>query len=400
MFLLLAFLVEFYFGKKTLSAIKQKFPNVSPKRLKTTTWFLIIFLNIYPVFLVTVWIYASFSHTNVLVPQNKYFDYLILFPFWISILIATQCDLIFLIIDFLKLPLFPVYKKFKEKYLRIQKTVVFVVIIFFVFYVPIRIVYDHFIIDVTQIKYVKENLPAELNNFKLVFISDIQADRYTTKAKLRKYISLVNEQNPDLVLIGGDVITSTPNYIEEAARYLGAIKSKYGVYSCVGDHDNWAYHNNYSKSLHDVTQALNKYDVKMINNDHRVIMLDSAKILISFLTNTYVEHTSKTETDSISNVRGTYGLKILLTHQPNINSLKAAEKFNYNLFLAGHTHGGQITFLFPFINLTPTLLETKYVKGEFHFGKLFAIVTRGLGVSLVPLRYNSTPEISVINITR
>jgi predicted MPP superfamily phosphohydrolase len=75
-------------------------------------------------------------------------------------------------------------------------------------------------------------------------------------------------------------------------------------------------------------------------------------------------------------------------------------KNNYDLFLAGHTHGGQITFLFPFINLSPTLFETKYVRGDFKFNNMLMIVNRGLGMSLVPLRYNSTPEVTVIVLTK
>ena len=89
-------------------------------------------------------------------------------------------------------------------------------------------------------------------------------------------------------------------------------------------------------------------------------------------------------------------LKIVLIHQPNSQAVQSAARAGYNLFLAGHTHGGQVSFLFPFINLTPTLLETRFVKGDFHFGQMLMIVTRGLGMSLVPMRYNSTPEITVI----
>ena len=70
----------------------------------------------------------------------------------------------------------------------------------------------------------------------------------------------------------------------------------------------------------------------------------------------------------------------------------------YDLFFAGHTHGGQITFLFPFYNLSPTMIETPYMRGEFKFGEMLMVVTRGLGMSLSPVRFNSTPEISVIKL--
>ena len=73
-------------------------------------------------------------------------------------------------------------------------------------------------------------------------------------------------------------------------------------------------------------------------------------------------------------------------------------KNNYDLFLAGHTHGGQITLVFPFIQLTPTLIETRYIKGDFYFNDMLAIVCGGLGMSLAPVRYNSTPEIVIITL--
>ena len=79
--------------------------------------------------------------------------------------------------------------------------------------------------------------------------------------------------------------------------------------------------------------------------------------------------------------------------------MKSAFMHKYDLFLAGHTHGGQITFLFPFLNLTPTMFETKYIRGKYEMGKMLIIITRGLGMSLVPMRYNSTPEITIINVS-
>jgi predicted MPP superfamily phosphohydrolase len=124
------------------------------------------------------------------------------------------------------------------------------------------------------------------------------------------------------------------------------------------------------------------------------------KIPNTFLTSTYVEHLNIETVNHLVHKQDHADLDILLIHQPNYLAVQKAAQAGYNLFLAGHTHGGQITFLFPFINLTPTLLETRFVRGDFHFGNMLMIVTRGLGMSLVPMRYNSTPEITVIVLTK
>jgi predicted MPP superfamily phosphohydrolase len=246
------------------------------------------------------------------------------------------------------------------------------------------------------VEFKKKNLPEDLRGFKIAFIADIQADRYTNDARLERFISKVNSIKPDLVLIAGDMITSTPDYINTSAKYVGMLKSKYGTYSCVGDHDNWAYWRDSDRSLREVKAALQKNSVQMIDNGRKIINANNSEVNITFVTNTYVETISAEALDSLTQLDKDYDLKIFLTHQPRNKFIDAAIKHKYDLLLNGHTHGGQVTFFFPFYNLSATLIETKYVRGNFKFGDMLMIVTRGLGMSLLPLRYNSTPEVTLI----
>jgi predicted MPP superfamily phosphohydrolase len=135
----------------------------------------------------------------------------------------------------------------------------------------------------------------------------------------------------------------------------------------------------------------------MLNNENRIIDVKNAKILTSIITYTYPAKIGQEELDTLLSAKK-QDLNILLIHQPEGGIPQEAAGKNYDLMLAGHTHGGQITFLFPFFNLSPTLIETKYVRGNFQIDNMLMIVTRGLGMSLVPFRLNSTPEITVITI--
>ncbi len=397
---LLIFLVEFYFTKKFVKSLKSVFQNISSSFLKKILIIFFIFINIYPFYLLVVYAYSTLSHAkNFLYPDNSFIDYFMIYPFWISIFIFVQCGLFFLIFDVIRLLFLPIYKKYKSKLRSLELKLIFALSVFFAVYVPARIIYDYYSVSIRTVEYVKKNLPPQLEGFKIVFISDVQADRYTDADRLGNYISKVNALKPDLVLMGGDVITSTPFFIDEAAKYIGSIKSKYGIYSCVGDHDNWAYRNNYARSLNEVESALDKHNVEMLDDTQKDININGAEIGVTFITNTYVEHINNEQLDSLTKYAGNFDLKILLTHQPRQKIVTKAVDYNYDLMLAGHTHGGQVTFLFPFINLTPTLIETKYVKGSFSFGRTLLIVTRGLGMSLVPMRYNSTPEITVIRLS-
>ena len=395
---ILIFLIQFYFVRKAYKSILLVFPRVSSKILKRIFRILLVFLNLYPLFLLAAYIFlsASTGQSRPHIPDNWIINYFLLYPFWLWTFLVVQCILLFFILEILKLLILPVYRRGREKLKSIEAKIVVVILVSFIVYIPARVVFDYYAVSTRIVEYKKANLPDALNNFRITFISDIQADAYTDASRLGRYIRRVNETDPDLVLIGGDMITSTPDYIDQAAEYVGKIKSKYGVFSCIGDHDNWAYRDNYRRSLQEVEYALLKYNVKMFNNKDTVLNIKNAEIGISFLTSTYVERIRKEEIDSLIHAQNHPDFKILLIHQPNGLAVKEAANAGYNLFLAGHTHGGQVTFLFPFINLTPTLIETRFVRGDFHFGKMLMIVTRGLGMSLVPLRYNSTPEITVI----
>jgi len=361
---------------------------------------LMIFLNVYPLFLIVVWTYSSITGTPVLVPSNGFFDYLVIYPFWLYILIAVQSILFFIPVDALRFFLYPFYKKRKQKVYKYISIIILLLVVSFILYVPGSVIYDYYNIQVRTVNYYKPNLPEQLNNLKIALIGDIHMDRYTDSKRLSKYISLVNKQSPDLILIAGDIISSTPNYISKAADYLGTLKSKYGICSCVGDHDNWAYRHDYTRSLKEITEALSKNNITMLNDKNLKLNIKGNEVFISFVTDTYVERVSRQELNGLLSGSTNYALKIVLTHQPGQKIVTRAIKTDYDFLFAGHTHGGQITFLFPFFNLTPTQLETKYVRGNFRFNKMLMIVNRGLGMSLVPMRYNSEPEITIINIRK
>lgn len=399
--LLLLFGLQFYFLKKINLSIKNNRENFSVKKIKLFNKIFIIIFNLYPLFLILFLLYSLFTSNNRLnFPEGTLIDIALIFPFWVLLFIVVQSILFFVIIDLVSLLIKLVKKSFREKLKKYNAVISLIIVCFFTVYVPGRILYDYNTIDISTYNFVKSTLPDNLNGFKIVFISDMQADRYTTENRLNKFVSLVNNEQPDLVLVGGDFITSTPNYINLSAEIAGKIKSKYGVYSCVGDHDNWAYRWDTKKSVAEVEEALLKKNIKMIDNGNITLLIDSSNIRITFITNTYVQRISNSVLDSVADKSNNYNLKIFLTHQPRNFLIDKAKKYNYDLYLAGHTHGGQISFLFPFINLSPTLIETKYVKGVFNFGNLTAIVTGGLGMSIAPVRYNSTPEISVINLIK
>jgi len=397
---LILFVLEFYFVWKVTGSTKTLLNLPDIKKAKKFIWLLLLVLNAYPVIGAGYLLYIQFTgDRNVHLPQTVFFDYLVIYPFWTFVFIVGQAIIYLIPLDILHVILSKISRVKREGIKKLVSKITLMLVIFLAVYVPARIIYDYNSVSTRVTEYKKSYLPSVLENFKIVLIADVQADKYTDSARLENYISKVNEVKPDLVLIAGDVITGSPDYINLAAESLSKINSKHGVYACVGDHDNWAYRSDYARSLKEVTEALDSVNVPMIDNQNLTLDIDSAQICISFITNTYVGRINEQTLDSLTTHIADCDLKIFLTHQPRSYLIEHAKEKDFDLMLAGHTHGGQITFLFPFIDLSPTLIETKYVKGDFWLNDMLLVVNRGLGMSLVPLRYNSTPEVSVIVIT-
>ena len=395
-------IVEFYFIKRINLAVKHFLPGFYENKFSIVKRIFLVWMNLYPLILIIFFIYFAITGSYATAPESRIIDYLFIYPFWISFILMIQCGLFFVVLDLLKLFSYPFLKKYKHGLTRIHSASLFLIIGFFLLYIPIRIIYDYNAVSIRITEYKKNDLPAALTNFKIAFISDLQADHYTDEGRLSNFINTVNSLNPDLILIAGDMITTGPKYIDIGAKQIGKLNAKYGIYSCVGDHDNWAYRNDYQKSINEVTSALEKNSVQMIDNDNKIVNVSGVEIEITFITNTYVKIAPWTILDSLS-VSNQNDFKIFLTHQPRPHLIEIAQKNNYNLFLAGHTHGGQISFVFPFIQLSPTMFETKYIRGDFWFDYpdkagpgMLMVVTRGLGMSLAPIRYNSTPEVTLI----
>jgi hypothetical protein len=89
-------------------------------------------------------------------------------------------------------------------------------------------------------------------------------------------------------------------------------------------------------------------------------------------------------------------VRILLAHQPAEEVIEMAAAAGYDIVLAGHTHGGQIVFHPLGIPLTPSMRETKYYRGHHMVGGMHVVVTRGVGLTLAPVRYHARAEVTTV----
>ena len=224
----------------------------------------------------------------------------------------------------------------------------------------------------------------ELSGVKIVFASDFHIKPYGQK-RLEKIVEIINKQNPDVVVSAGDFVCGHTEHStmhpQKIAEGLAKVKSKYGFYTTLGNHDGW-YDRWYIKEL------LEKQNIKVLNNKNVKLNINGKDIYIAG-----VEDMMTAFPNVEDALKGTKSPTILLTHTPDI--FPDVPK-NVNLTLAGHTHGGQVRI--PIIGpiFTASTYGNKYAIGFIEENDKNLITTRGIGVSILPFRFNSPPEIVVI----
>jgi len=225
----------------------------------------------------------------------------------------------------------------------------------------------------------------DLKGLKIVFASDFHI-KYYEKRRLQKIVEMINDENADLVLSTGDFFSGYKNRttlsLEKITKYLAEIKSKYGFYTSLGNHD-------FYRGNDKVKEALENVGITVLSNNNTQVMINNDKTIVI----AGVEDLKTGHPDVSKSLENTTGTTILLTHSPDV--FKDVPQ-NVNLTLAGHLHGGQVRFPFVGAVFCPSEFGTKYAQGVFEENNKKMVVTSGIGTSKLPIRFLCLPEIVVI----
>jgi len=265
-------------------------------------------------------------------------------------------------------------------------------------------------IKVERIAIAINDLPARMSGTTIVQLSDLHYDGIRlSKTTLQQAIAISNAENPDLVMITGDFVTDNPAPIGQLAQYLKNLKSKHGIYGCLGNHDLIP-----STARQIITKALAEIDLKILWNE--VAYPLGKDLAIAGLPDFWSREFKPAPV--FAQIPADVP-RLVLSHNPD--SASAIEQYRVDLQLSGHTHGGQIVLpnygpvvaLLPKIrkhvpkyirNYVPYLKDCakvvkhwKWSEGWHQIGKNQLYVNRGLG-TYRPGRFNCPPEVTVITL--
>ncbi|MBC7812087.1 MAG: metallophosphoesterase [Burkholderiales bacterium] len=247
---------------------------------------------------------------------------------------------------------------------------------------------EPFWFEVTHISLALRRLAPAFDGYRIAQLSDIHADEWMTRERLRHVVELVNQEQPNAVVLTGDFVSYAPDlFAPTLIEALRELTTPDGVYAVLGNHDHWT-------DATVVRGILNEAHVVDVSNSVQPLRRDNASLYICGVDDYWEE---QARLDSVLDLLPDEGAALLLAHEPDFADVSAASG-RFDLQLSGHTHGGQVNI--PFIG-PPRLpyLGKKYPSGLYDVNGMFQYTNRGVGMVPPYVRFNCRPEISIFTLT-
>src|ERR1044072_1233359 len=84
-----------------------------------------------------------------------------------------------------------------------------------------------------------ERVPKAFAGFRIVQLSDVHHGPFSSREQIERAVETANRLKPDIIALTGDYISKERQYAAPCAEMLGRLKSRYGVYAVLGNHDHW-----------------------------------------------------------------------------------------------------------------------------------------------------------------
>lgn len=257
------------------------------------------------------------------------------------------------------------------------------------------------------------NLPSQFEGLKIVQISDLHVGSFFSTKPLEEAISIINEQQADLIFFTGDLVNDIS---EEAVPYIETLqkmKADLGIYSVLGNHDYGDYFYDKNDPDVDVKKKHNKDLMKSIHKQSGFNLLldesvqmekDGEEISIIGIENWGAKARFPKYGKLAKAVSGTEKskVKLLLSHDPSHWDAEVRKEYkDIDVTFSGHTHGMQFGIEIPgFIKWSPVKYIYKQWAGLYEKAGQQLYVNRGLGFIGYPGRVGISPEISVFELTK
>lgn len=230
---------------------------------------------------------------------------------------------------------------------------------------------------------INEKIPLNFHGLKIVQFSDLHYGTTIKEEELKNVINKINELNPDIIFFTGDLIDNSYKISEDEEKLiteeLNKLAPNIGIYAVRGNHD-------INDNFENIIKNTN---IELLNNQNKLLYFNNSSTPIMLIA--LDDNLKGTQNiDNAFNFEDNDYYKILITHEPD--DYDKLPK-NVNLFLAGHSHLGQVRL--PFIGSVYNMEGAKKYKEEkYEIDETNLFISGGLGTTKIKYRFLDKPSIN------
>jgi predicted MPP superfamily phosphohydrolase len=238
-------------------------------------------------------------------------------------------------------------------------------------------------LDRVQIPLAK--LPRRMDGLRIAAVSDIHLGPILGRAHTERIVAAINQLDPDIVAVVGDLVDGTVAELGEAAAPLRNLRARHGSYFVTGNHE-------YYSEAEEWVAEVERLGLQVLRNERREILARGGALDLAGVDDPTVDRFgSGPDLDAALGGRDPSRPVVLLAHQPIV--VREAAKHGVDLQLSGHTHGGQMA---PFDLLVG--LEQPVVSGHATIDGTRIYVTNGAGFWGPPVRVGAPPQVTLVEL--
>ena len=243
--------------------------------------------------------------------------------------------------------------------------------------------------------------PKDMPPLRIVVLTDIHASNpWMSVARIRGIVEQANRLKPDVIVLLGDYVAAMRRYgtteipIADWSAELSRLRAPLGAYAVLGNHDWW-------NDPEGVREGLEREGIQVLENDALKLNVHGGPVWIGGLGDQLAFRAKggggvDDLPATLAPASGDDAPFILLVHEPDIFT-RVPDRVT--LTLAGHTHGGQVYIPIVGRPVIPSKYGQRFAYGHIVEGGRHLLVSSGLGLSGLPIRFMVPPEIAVVTLT-
>ena len=277
-----------------------------------------------------------------------------------------------------------------------NKKTVLIVSVLVILCLGIWTLWGNIALEVNEYEIVSDRIPEAFAGFRIAQVSDLHNKDFGEG--YGQLLTLLSEINPDIIVVTGDLIDSRQTDLDVALEFAWQAGKIARVYYVSGNHEARI------PEYEDLKIGLVKAGVVILENQKVEITREGESITLmgiddpSFQEDYLFGDSESVARQAIEDLKNeSDGYTILLSHRPELFDLYVETEMD--LVFSGHAHGGQ--FRLPFIGglVAPNQgFFPEYDAGQFAENTTSMIVSRGIGNSIIPIRFNNRPEIVIVKL--